>query len=50
MGMRFLSHANKTSIHVNGFALSLGLKRKLLRATRKWTFVWKRWLGGGTFY
>ena len=35
MKMSFLSHANKTFIHMNGFALSLGLKRRL-RATRKW--------------
>ena len=33
--MSFLSHANKTFIHMNDFALSLDLKRKL-RATRKW--------------
>ena len=33
--MSFLSHANKTYIHINGFALGLGLKRRL-RATRKW--------------
>ena len=31
----FSSHANKTYTHMNGFALGLGLKRRI-RATRKW--------------
>ena len=35
MKISFLLHANKTYIHMNSFALDLGLKRRL-RATRKW--------------
>ena len=33
--MSFFSHTNKTCVHINGFALGLGLKRRL-RATWKW--------------
>ena len=30
---------NKTHIHMDGFALGLGLKRRL-RETRKWAILW----------
>ena len=33
--MTFLSHVNKTHIHINGFALGLSWKRRP-RETRKW--------------
>ena len=46
MKMSFLSHANKTCIHRNGFALGLGLKRRL-RVTRKWDIF--NWLKPLTF-
>ena len=36
--MSFLLHANKTYIHMNGFALGLSLKRGL-RATWKWSIA-----------
>ena len=35
MKTSFLSHANNTYIHMNGFALGLSLKRRT-KATRKW--------------
>ena len=39
--MSFLSHGNKTYIHMNGFVLGLGLKRRL-RATQKWAIKYVR--------
>ena len=32
----FLLRANKTYIHMNGFVIGFGLKRRLIRGTRKW--------------
>ena len=42
MDVSFLSHAKKTCNHINGFALGLGLKRRL-RAPWKWAISTVQW-------